>query len=65
MLGVVEAIDKSPADWSLKVTTGKKIKGFLGAIIQESPLADHPVSYNLERVFCKKGKLIPSKLQIL
>lgn len=65
MMDLLGKVDENPGNHNLKITTGKKIRGYLGAIIQESPLAEHTVSYNLERIYCRKGKLIPSKLTVL
>jgi hypothetical protein len=64
MLDLLAKVDAGAGSHNLKITTGKKIRGYLGSIIQESGLADQPVSFNLEKIYCRKGKLIPSKLQV-
>ena len=48
----------------LKITTNKKIRGFLESIIKEKDLYDIPCSYNLEKMFSAKGKNQPKKVII-
>lgn len=60
----LEGIEKKTEAHDLKITTNKKIRGLVVSALEESFLMNHPVSYNLERVFTKKKHLQPSKVEI-
>lgn len=44
-----------------KITTFKKIRGLLNAVLVESPLAGDPRTFHLEKVFVKRGGVNISK----
>ena len=46
----------------LKITTYKKIRGFLKAILFEKEFYKNPVSYNVEKMFSHKNGTQPKKI---
>ena len=61
----LEFFQNDPTHFSLKITTDKKIKGLFVACLNESIMCNNPISYNIERLFMRKGHCIPSKLEVL
>jgi hypothetical protein len=54
--------DKSDVPVNMKITTYKKIRGYLDSVLNENPLGHIPGTFNLEKVMSISGVQLPKKL---